>query len=111
MGLQDFEIHELQNNYNYLMRNKPGGPWVSINPLSYRDSNGNSLLHIAAQCGDLRAIELLLRGGLDVNLVGDKGNTALHCARTKGAFNLLLALGASREVVNKSGDRPEFKQG
>lgn len=111
MSLQESELRELQEKYGYLINYESDDPESPSDPVGYWDSNGDSLLHMAAQCGDRRAIELLLKAGLDVNLVGDMGNTALHYAKTEEVFNLLLAHGASREVVNEFGRTPEFKGG
>lgn len=79
-----------------------------IDPLTYRNPEGDSCLHIAAQRGDTRAVQLLMEAGLDANDRGDMGNTALHYAR-KGSHHevceLLLQAGADPSIVNEFGQR------
>ena len=110
MSLSAAETQELQERYAYLMNYEAEDPNAPIDPLRYVDSNGDALLHIAARRGDLRSIELLLRAGVDVNLVGDMGNTALHYAPTADVANLLLAHGASTELTNEFGKLPGAKE-
>lgn len=110
MKLTETEIQELQAKYSYLTNYEAEDPDASIDPLTYVDSNGDALLHIAAQRGDMRTVELLLTAGVDVNLVGDMGNTALHYAQTEEVARLLLAHGASAEVCNEFGKRPTLKR-
>jgi hypothetical protein len=53
----------------------------------------------AAWNGDLSIVKLLLEGGVDVNQVNSKGQTALDLARARGdkqLINLLLSHGATR---------------
>jgi len=109
MNLSDAEIEELQKTYGHLVNYESEDPEAPIDPLTYVDSNGDSLLHIAAQRGDLRTIGLLLRAGVDANLLGDMGCTALHYAKTKDVASLLLAHGASTEIRNEFGKLPESK--
>jgi ankyrin repeat protein len=111
MSLHEAEVRELQEKYSHLTNYESDDPEDPIDPMEYRDSNGDALLHIAAQSGDGRTIDLLLKAGVDVNLVGDMGNTALHYAKTEDVFNLLLIHGASREIINEFGRRPELKGG
>jgi ankyrin repeat protein len=109
MNLSAAEIEELQKTYSHLVNYESEDPEAPIEPFTYVDSNGDSLFHIAAQQGDLRTIELLLRAGVDVNQLGDMGCTALHYAKTKDVASLLLAHGASREIRNEFGKLPEDK--
>jgi ankyrin repeat protein len=81
-----------------------------INPLAYLNSNGDSLLHVAAQRGDARTVELLLRAGIDVNQRGDMGCTALHYAHMfhqEDVIRLLRSNGAATNIVNEFGRAPE----
>jgi ankyrin repeat protein len=107
MMLSEVEVQELQKKYSYLVNYESEDPDAPIDPLTYVDSNGDALLHIAAQNGDLRTVEMLLKAGVDVNQVGDMGNTALHYAKAEDVASLLLAHGASIEVRNEFGQRPE----
>lgn len=106
MSLSEADVRELQKKYSHLVNYESEDPDDPIDPLTYVDSNGDALLHIAAQVGDLRTVELLLRAGVDVNLVGDMGNTALHYAKSDDIASLLVAHGASVEVINEFGKKP-----
>ena len=81
-------------------------PTSPIDPLTYRAPDGDTCLHVAAQRGDLRSVALLLKGGLDPNMPGDMSSTPLHLAATAEVFALLLAHGASTELVNEFGKKP-----
>src|SRR5690242_2610644 len=109
MTLTEAEVQELQAKYSYLTNYEAEEPDAPIDPLSYVDSNGDALLHLAAQRGDVRTVELLLRAGIDVNQIGDMGNTALHYAQTEEMARLLLRHGASADVCNEFGKRPAWK--
>jgi ankyrin repeat protein len=100
MKLNEAEVQELQKKYSYLTNYEADEPDAPIDPLTYVDSNGDSLLHIAAQSSDVRTVELLLNAGIDVNQTGDMGNTALHYATDENLARLLLSRGASVEVYN-----------
>lgn len=106
MTLSDNEIREIQEKYSYLINYDAEDPECPIDPLSYVDSNGDTLLHIAAQQNDLRTIELLLKGGVNVNAIGDMGCTALHFAKSKEVIDLLVTHGASNQVRNEFGKLP-----
>jgi len=109
MKLTEAEIEELQTKYSYLTNYESEDPEAPIDPLTYVDSNGDALLHIAAQREDKRTVELLLKAGVDVNLLGDMGNTALHYAQTEELARLLLEHGASADIYNEFGKQPAFK--
>jgi len=106
MKITEAEIGELQKKYHYLVNYESDDPESSIDPLTYVDSNGDTLLHIAAQLGDLRTIELLVNAGIDVNKTGDMGSTALHYAKDKDVSSFLLAHGASNSIRNEFGKLP-----
>lgn len=77
-----------------------------VDPLTYRTPEGDSCLHIAASRGDVRAVDILLRNGLDANMRGDMGNTPLHYACRNGHLDickLLVASGASELIQNDFG--------
>jgi len=83
MKLSDAEIRELRRKYHYLVNYEGDDPCSPIDPLTYVDSNGDTLLHIAARLGGSETVAMLLRAGLDVDRVGDMGCTALHYAKMK----------------------------
>jgi hypothetical protein len=106
--LTDTEIAEIQGRYRHLINYKSVDPCAPIDPLSYEDSNGDRLLHIAARAGDLGTVELLVCAGQDVDQRGDMGCTALHCAnmrKANGVIAFLLANGADRNLINEFGQR------
>jgi len=109
MKLTADEIAEIQKRYHYLVNYEAEDPNSPIDPLTYRDSSGDCLLHIAARLGDIRTIQLLIEGGQDVNATGDMGRTALHNARDKkndAIANYLLAHGASTNIIDDFGHLP-----
>ncbi len=82
---------------------------ASIDPLSYCAPDGDSCLHVAVTLEDVEITQLLLKGGVDVNLIGDMGCTALHIAtmrKNKEIAKLLLENGASEMIRNKFGKLP-----
>ena len=108
MTLSKIEIQELQTKYSYLTNYEAVEPDAPINPLTYIDSNGDALLHLAAQQSDVHTVRLLLTAGIDVNLIGDMGNTGLHYAQTEEMARLLLSYGASVDARNEFGNRPAW---
>lgn len=68
--------------------------------------NGNRPIHIAAQNGHSDLIELLIRKKVELDAQNMKGNTGLHMAIGYDYFEtaqLLIAAGASLEIVNETG--------
>jgi serine/threonine-protein phosphatase 6 regulatory ankyrin repeat subunit B len=55
-----------------------------------RNRCGQTLLHSAAACGNMRIARYLLSHGAEVNAQDGRGNTALHRFRTKRMRDLLL---------------------
>jgi ankyrin repeat protein len=107
--VQDFEIREIQSRYRHLVNYQQEDPDAPIDPLSYVDSNGDHLIHIAARSGDLKTVNSLLDGGVDPNLLGEMGCTPLHYARMEekaDVAKLLLSRGASADIENQFGDLP-----
>jgi ankyrin repeat protein len=101
------ETAELQQRYSYLTNyDEVRDPDSPIDLLTYVDSNGDSLLHIAVQGNDLRSVELLLRAEAPVNRLGDLGNTPLHYASSKEMVDLLTGAGAATDVKNEFGKLP-----
>jgi ankyrin repeat protein len=75
--------------------------------LSISDSDGNTLLHVAAAFGDRPLIEYLVHNGLDVNAVTLKAVTPVHIAAQKGnkaALQTLIVHGASTTAVCERGE-------
>ncbi|CCF97646.1 MULTISPECIES: hypothetical protein [Ralstonia solanacearum species complex] len=58
MKLTKEATRELQEKYSYLTNYEVEDPDASIDPLTYVDSNGDALLHIAVQQGDTRTVEV-----------------------------------------------------
>lgn len=77
--------------------------------LSFRDVNGDTLLHIAAEYGHTGLMEFLLKRGVDINKKNHEGNTALHLAasnRKRHCVSLLIVKGALLNARNNSGETP-----
>lgn len=103
------EMQELRLAFADLLNYDSDDPTEPIDPLSYREPGGDSCIHIAAHRGNLRAVELLLKAGVDVNVTGEMGCTALHYARLKGHKDVerfLLDNGASTTIRNLFGKLP-----
>jgi hypothetical protein len=80
---------------------------IAPHTLSARASNGFTPLHRAAQAGSHRAVELLLRFGVDKDAVDCMRETAAHkAARLSNgeAFDILRLFGAAVRVPNKDDD-------
>lgn len=70
---------------------------------------GNRPLKVAAVRGDVRAIDLLVRAGAEINARNEDGYTALHHAvsqRHLPAVQRLVELGASVDAVTDDGSTP-----
>ena len=109
--LTNTELKELTLIFSDLINYDSDDPTAPINPLTYRDSGGDSCIHIAAHQGNRRAVELLLKAGIDVNLLGDMGCTPLHYASMKGhkdIIQLLMKHGAATNIKNDFGDLPKL---
>lgn len=98
----------LQQAFSDLLNYEAEDVTAPINPLVYRNPEGDTCLHIAALRNDLRAVEILLGAGLDPNALGDMGNTPLHYATTSGYSNVagrLVDGGALKDITNEFGIR------
>jgi ankyrin repeat protein len=104
--LSPSELEELDAVFSYEANYDSDDPTEKISPLTYRAPDGDSCLHIAARRGNLRAVQLLIKAGLDINLRGDMGCTPLHIARTPEIVAILLASGASTSIENEFGQVP-----
>jgi hypothetical protein len=83
---------------------------ISSKLVKFRDSQKNSLLHIAAAVSDkqksVKYAKIITTKKIDIDSINDIGNTALHIAEEKKnwAFaNYLKTLGANRNIINDAG--------
>lgn len=70
-------------------------------------SDGQTALMLAAKNGDLLIMDLLIRGGVQIDKQDARGETALMKAAYHGqtmAVDMLLARGADASITSKSGD-------
>ena len=105
------QIATLRGRYSDLVNYESDDPTQPIDPLTYRDSGGDSLLHIAAARGDRDAVLLLLDAGMDPDLTGDMGCTPLHEAAGNGhreVAEMLISRGARTDSVNEFGEAPDL---
>ena len=63
-----------------------------------RNIHGDTLLHIFAAEGDLKAVDLLLQLGSDVNAQNNFGSTSIVCPAAQRDYNVLSLL------MNKGAD-------
>lgn len=75
---------------------------------NHEDENGEAPIHIAARCGSVEILELLLMHGANVGLVDSRTRTCLHCAAHAGQAECLrvaLFYGSDEflEVMNDNG--------
>lgn len=63
-------------------------------------------MHVAASAGDAYELGYLLASRVDVNVVDERGNTALHEAATPEVVSLLLKYGAKVNTTNSYGMTP-----
>jgi ankyrin repeat protein len=106
MRLTDEQIASLQRVYGDLINYQAKDPTAPIDPATYRASDGDRLIHIAALRGDAETVELLLAAGEDINAVGDMGDTPAHYAAMgehRELFDLLLRRGADPSITNEFG--------
>lgn len=64
---------------------------------------GGTALHLAAAAGMIDRVNYLIALGIDVNLVDDNGNTALHLAEEPDLQTLLINAGADPRRHNRQG--------
>ena len=75
-------------------------------PINVVDSGGRSVLHYAANCGQIQMIELLAEQELGVNIGDDEGWTPLHYAAAYGQLETvrtLLRLGGRESMIKVAG--------
>lgn len=104
--ITDNELLELKEILKDVINYESDDPGDPIDPLSYIAPDGDNCLHIAVRRGDLRAIHLLIKAGLDVNKTGDMSETPLHIAVRKGNSSIakaLLTAGARSDIISEFG--------
>jgi ankyrin repeat protein len=104
--LRPSELAELQAAFADVLNYESEDPTDPINPLVYVAPDGDTCLHVAARRGNLRAVELLVKAGLNIDEPGDMGFTPLHCASKPEIIAFLVASGASTEIKNEFGQLP-----
>ncbi len=105
------QVAMIQERYRDLVNYAADDPVMPVDPLTYRGSDGDSLLHIAAARGDSDTVALLLHAGLDPNMQGDMGYTPLHWSAENQHWetvDILIALGARLDAINEFGNRPNM---
>ncbi len=100
------EKAELLEAFAHMANYGSNDPTEPIDPLVYVAPDGDTCLHIASFAGNLRAVQLLVREGLNVNAKGDMGYTPLHYASTVEIVEFLLASRADSSIVNEFGRSP-----
>lgn len=76
--------------------------------LSNIDETDKSLQALKQNEAYLKAIDSLIRGGSEVNLVNKLGETPLHLCRNCSVVDLLLSYGAQLDVKEITGKTPLF---
>lgn len=56
------------------------------------DSDGLAALYVAAQCGHVEIVQMLLQAGARVRATKSNGSTALHIAAAKGHLAVVSTL-------------------
>ncbi|WP_271009082.1 ankyrin repeat domain-containing protein [Paucibacter sp. B51] len=105
-GLSSSEYAELRSAFADLINYEADDPMAPVEPLTYVAPDGDTCLHVASQRGNIRAVELLVKAGVDVNRQGDMGSTPLHCAATPEVAAFLVASGASVTIRDEFGRLP-----
>ena len=75
------------------------------------DQNGWTPLHVAAYCGNVEIVRMLLGRGADINEKYPGGNNVLHpaaCGGNVGAFRLVVDQGKEMNEANESGHTYSF---
>lgn len=110
-SLSPEQVATLNYRYNNLAQYREDGSEVSIDPLTYRAPDGDTVLHMAACANDLEAVSWLLHADMDPNAIGDMGQTPLHWAaanKNNEMADLLATFGAKADIVDEFGRTPDL---
>lgn len=108
-GLTEAEVEAIRRRYSDLLNYQDDDVLAPWDPMTYVSSDDDTLLHIAAMRGDSEIVSLLLRAGMDPNVLGDLSFTPLHYARTwdRGdVADILIRYGARTDIRNEFGQLP-----
>lgn len=109
INLNQEQTEILRGRYSSLLNYKAEDIFSPIDPATYVDTNGDSLLHIAVLSNDLDSLAMMVAAGFDVDLLGDLNNTPLHYAyriNNQEMIDLLKSAGARQDIVNMFGKIP-----
>ena len=112
MRLNPEQTERLQRAYSFLINFDDDDQSAPIDPDTYRQPDGDRLIHIAAMRGDLITVALLLSAGEEINAIGDMGQTAAHYAaigQHREVFDLLMERGADATIADEFGKTPPKK--
>ncbi len=104
--LTEDELAELQNAFSHETNYESEDPNEPINVWTHKSPDTDNCLHLAARRGHLNIVKLLVKGGFDVNSVGDMSCTALHYAKSKGHHEIIQFLidsGAQQNLRDEFG--------
>lgn len=113
--ITDSEYEKLVSYFNGFYEYDEDRNEIPINPLLFRDVDGDTSLHIACRRGDLWAVQLLAKGGVDINAIGDMEMTPLHAvhraknispANREAIERYLIENGANTDVRDGFGLKP-----
>jgi len=105
-GLSADETAYLARAFADLLNYEADDVTAPIDPLVYRAPDDDTCLHIAAHRGDVRAVQLLLKAGANVNAIGDMGYTPLHYAASREVALALVSAGANPNIADEFGKLP-----
>lgn len=92
MTLNEKELAELREAFRGEINVDQDDPLSPIDIWNFKNLNGDSCLHIAVSRDQLRIVELLIKGGIEVNSIGAMGRNALHCANRRGNHKMIQLL-------------------
>ncbi len=110
MSISSNELKELKEKFNDVINYENDDPCAPIDPLTYTAPDGDNCLHIAIWRNDFRAVQLLMKAGLNVNKKGDMGETPLHIAIRKNNGSIiksLISAGAKTDIISEFGKSPQ----
>ena len=104
---EDEEVNELKwrLRFEIRMNNSDGVENLlrkPLNPDHDSSQDPQTALHMAAECGHVECVALLLEAGADKDLANFEGKTALHLAAQRGfseVVKLLLEAGADKDTA------------